>query len=63
MDNPVPGPLKPRLLALMSQGHAQRQAFLAQLSPLSRRRVAHPMPGRPKITSPILRPASPRPRA
>jgi tetratricopeptide (TPR) repeat protein len=36
MDSTTPGPLKPRLLALMAAGQAQQQAFIAQLGAAER---------------------------
>src|SRR5947208_1259870 len=36
MDGMAPGPLKPRLLALVGQGLAEQQAFIAQLSDAER---------------------------
>lgn len=42
MDSKAPGPLKPRLLALVAQGHAEQQAFIAQLSAAEREALGAP---------------------
>src|SRR5437763_5315968 len=42
MDSNAPGPLKPRLLALIAQGQAEQQAFIAQLSAAERAAIGEP---------------------
>ena len=42
MDSMAPGPLKPRLLALVAQGQAEQQAFIAQLSDAERAAIGEP---------------------
>jgi tetratricopeptide (TPR) repeat protein len=42
MDSMAPGPLKPRLLALVAQGLAEQQAFIAQLSDTERAAIGKP---------------------
>src|SRR5213078_2137383 len=42
MDGKAPGPLKPRILALVAQGQAEQQAFIAQLSNAERAAVGAP---------------------
>ncbi len=42
MDNLAPGPLKPRLPALVAQGQAEQQAFIAQLSDAQRAALGTP---------------------
>lgn len=42
MDGKAPGPLKPRLLALVAQGQVEQQAFIAQLSDTERAAIGAP---------------------
>ena len=42
MDSNAPGPLKPRLLALVAAGQAQQQAFIAQLGAAERTALGTP---------------------
>src|SRR4051812_30903393 len=42
MDSMISGPLKPRLLALVAQGQAERQAFIAQLGDAERAAIGAP---------------------